>query len=111
MPPDAPRYPSTQVSYWCKYKDLTIVKALFPETVHAASDGFPDNSRRFTMSASSSPSPDRSAPCRGRDSKRTEILKFLFLAFVLFPALSVGVVGAYGFSVWFLQMLYGPPGM
>ncbi|MBB6210662.1 periplasmic nitrate reductase, NapE protein [Novispirillum itersonii] len=109
MPPDAPRYPSTQVSYWCKYKDLTIVKALFPETVHAASDGFPDNSRRFIMSASSSPDP--SAPCRDSGSRRTETLKFLFLAFVLLPAISVGVVGAYGFSVWFLQMIYGPPGL
>lgn len=63
------------------------------------------------MSAPSSPSPDRSAPGPNTSSKRIETLKFLFLAFVLFPVLSVGVVGAYGFSVWFLQMVYGPPGM
>ncbi|HBI07822.1 MAG TPA: nitrate reductase [Erwinia persicina] len=29
---------------------------------------------------------------------------------VLFPLLSVALVGTYGFAVWFLQMLFGPPG-
>ncbi|KPU83415.1 TorE protein [Psychromonas sp. PRT-SC03] len=36
---------------------------------------------------------------------------FLFLTVCLFPILSVALIGAYGFSVWFLQMfLMGPPG-
>lgn len=43
------------------------------------------------------------------DSRRSEILKFVFLAFVLIPVLSVGVVAAYGFSVWMYQLIAGPP--
>ncbi|GLQ29822.1 hypothetical protein GCM10007876_03000 [Litoribrevibacter albus] len=35
---------------------------------------------------------------------------FLFLTVVLFPVLSVAVVGAYGFAVWISQLLMGPPG-
>lgn len=41
---------------------------------------------------------------------RKETRLFYFLIVVLFPALSVAVVGGYGFIVWFLQMLLGPPG-
>lgn len=63
------------------------------------------------MSAFPSPPSAPSTPGRNTGSKRAETLTFLFLAFVLLPALSVGVVGAYGFSVWFLQMIYGPPGL
>lgn len=43
--------------------------------------------------------------------RRAELLTFLFLAFVLIPVLSVGVVGAYGFAIWMVQMVAGPPGM
>lgn len=43
--------------------------------------------------------------------KRRELLTFLFLAAVLVPVLSVAVVGAYGFSVWMVQLIAGPPGM
>ena len=35
---------------------------------------------------------------------------FLFLTVVLAPVLAVAAVGGYGFVVWILQMLYGPPG-
>jgi len=35
---------------------------------------------------------------------------FLFLTVVLAPMLAVAVVGGYGFIVWMLQMIYGPPG-
>jgi nitrate reductase NapE len=45
------------------------------------------------------------------DSRKAELLKFVFLAFVFIPALSVGVVAAYGFAVWIYQMFAGPPGM
>lgn len=63
------------------------------------------------MSAFPSPPSAPSAPGGNTSSKRTETLTFLLLAFVLLPALSVGVVGVYGFSFWFLQMIYGPPGL
>ncbi|WP_019645417.1 periplasmic nitrate reductase, NapE protein [Novispirillum itersonii] len=63
------------------------------------------------MSASSAPPSDPAGSGRAPSSKRIESLKFFVLAFVLLPVLSVAVVGAYGFSVWFLQMIYGPPGL
>ncbi len=44
-------------------------------------------------------------------SKRRELLTFFFLTAVLFPVLSVAVVGAYGLSIWIYQIFTGPPGM
>ncbi len=36
---------------------------------------------------------------------------FLFIAVVLFPVLSVALIGGYGFVVWMLQVFFfGPPG-
>ena len=44
-------------------------------------------------------------------SKSSERKTFFFLTVCLFPALTVALIGAYGFSVWFLQMfIMGPPG-
>ncbi|WP_407061826.1 periplasmic nitrate reductase, NapE protein [Billgrantia zhangzhouensis] len=42
--------------------------------------------------------------------KRRELAVFIFLAGVLFPILAVIVVSGYGFLVWMLQLLTGPPG-
>ncbi|MEZ5907028.1 MAG: periplasmic nitrate reductase, NapE protein [Geminicoccaceae bacterium] len=43
-------------------------------------------------------------------SLERELATFLILAFVVLPALLFGAVAAYGFVVWFLQILYlGPP--
>jgi len=42
--------------------------------------------------------------------KRRELLVFLFITVVLFPLLSVMIVGGYGFAVWIYQMIAGPPG-
>jgi nitrate reductase NapE len=43
-------------------------------------------------------------------SRRRELVMFLFLTVVLAPVLAVAAVGGYGFIVWILQMIYGPPG-
>ncbi len=43
-------------------------------------------------------------------SRRRELAVFLFLTVVLAPVLAVATVGGYGFVVWMLQMIYGPPG-
>jgi nitrate reductase NapE len=43
-------------------------------------------------------------------TKRREIVMFLILAFAIWPILAVAVVGGYGFLVWMLQMIMGPPG-
>ncbi|MFC5698423.1 periplasmic nitrate reductase, NapE protein [Pseudomonas sp. GCM10022186] len=42
--------------------------------------------------------------------KRHETRLFLFLVILLFPLLSVALVGGYGFVVWMLQLIMGPPG-
>ena len=42
--------------------------------------------------------------------RRMEIFAFLFLTAVLMPAVTVAVVGSYGFAVWVYQMVAGPPG-
>ena len=39
-----------------------------------------------------------------------EARSFAFLSIVMVPALTVMGIAAYGFMVWFLQMLSGPPG-
>lgn len=51
--------------------------------------------------------PDRQSPTAER---RREIFLFVFLAVVIWPVLSVAVVGGYGFLVWMYQMIAGPPG-
>lgn len=45
----------------------------------------------------------------GQPSKRRELTLFLFITVVLFPLLSVMIVGGYGFGVWIWQMFNGPP--
>lgn len=39
-----------------------------------------------------------------------EIRLFLFIVVCLFPLISIMVVGGYGFTIWFFQLLFGPPG-
>lgn len=43
-------------------------------------------------------------------TKRGERRVFLFIAVFLFPALSIIFVGGYGFIIWMLQLIFGPPG-
>lgn len=42
-------------------------------------------------------------------SKSQELRSFLFLTVVMAPVLAVMIVGGYGFMVWMLQILGGPP--
>lgn len=42
-------------------------------------------------------------------SKQEERRVFLFLVVFLAPILSVVLVGGYGFSIWMLQLVFGPP--
>ncbi|MBO6949453.1 MAG: nitrate reductase [Rhodospirillales bacterium] len=44
-------------------------------------------------------------PTRGR-----ELATFLVATFIVIPGLAVAFVGGYGFVVWALQMIFGPPG-
>ena len=43
-------------------------------------------------------------------AKRREITMFLLLAVVIWPILSIAIVGGYGFLVWMSQLILGPPG-
>ena len=43
-------------------------------------------------------------------TKKEELRAFLFITVVLFPLLSVIVVGGLGFAIWISQMIFGPPG-
>lgn len=43
-------------------------------------------------------------------SRRAEIIIFLVLAFGIWPIVAVSAVGGYGFLVWMLQIIFGPPG-
>lgn len=43
-------------------------------------------------------------------TKKAELTTSLFLTFVVIPAFTVGGISAYGFMVWFMQLLNGPPG-
>lgn len=41
--------------------------------------------------------------------KRRELAVFIFLTFILAPILAVIVVAGYGFVVWMVQLIAGPP--
>lgn len=41
--------------------------------------------------------------------KRRELFVFLFLTLVLAPIIAVLVVAGYGFIVWMVQIVTGPP--
>jgi nitrate reductase NapE len=43
-----------------------------------------------------------------RHERRMETAMFVFLAVLLFPALSVILVGGIGFAIWMTQLLLGP---
>jgi periplasmic nitrate reductase NapE len=43
-------------------------------------------------------------------TKRQELRSFLFLSVVMAPVLAVILVASYGFVVWMVQLLAGPPG-
>lgn len=43
--------------------------------------------------------------------KQQELRVFLFITVVLFPLLSIILVGGYGLLIWISQMIFGPPGV
>lgn len=56
----------------------------------------------MTPSASSTPPTAHGATTT---SRRAETLMFLALTVLVWPLIAVGSVGAYGFSIWFYQIL------
>jgi nitrate reductase NapE len=45
-----------------------------------------------------------------KSSRLRELMGFLFLTVVLAPAVTVAIVGGYGFVIWMYQIVVGPPG-
>lgn len=43
-------------------------------------------------------------------TRSQELVAFVFLAFILVPVLAILVVAGYGFLVWMVQIVAGPPG-
>ena len=43
-------------------------------------------------------------------SKSFEGRSIAFLLLILIPIITIGIVGGYGFLVWMLQVIFGPPG-
>ena len=43
------------------------------------------------------------------NERKIELRTFLFLTVFLAPILSVMIVGGYGFIIWMVQIVYGPP--
>jgi nitrate reductase NapE len=56
--------------------------------------------------------PELSDPGQAGDAgkKTAELRAFLFLTVVMAPLLAGLIVAGYGFAVWMLQLLAGPPG-
>ncbi|OYD21324.1 periplasmic nitrate reductase, NapE protein [Oceanimonas baumannii] len=52
----------------------------------------------------------KNTPTDGTHTKGREWLSLLFITLVFFPVLSIVCVGGYGFAVWMLQLIFGPPG-
>ncbi|MGI9483610.1 MAG: periplasmic nitrate reductase, NapE protein [Hyphomicrobiales bacterium] len=44
------------------------------------------------------------------NSRWRELSGFLFLTVFLAPAVSIALVGGYGFAIWIYQLIAGPPG-
>ncbi|NTS78090.1 periplasmic nitrate reductase, NapE protein [Catenovulum sp. SM1970] len=44
------------------------------------------------------------------DTKKYERNAFLFITVVLFPAISLALMGSYGFVIWMSQIILRPPG-
>jgi nitrate reductase NapE len=43
--------------------------------------------------------------------RKTERRAFIFLVVFFAPALSIAIVGGYGFAIWISQIILGPPGV
>jgi len=54
--------------------------------------------------------PDSQDHAASANSRREEFFAFFVLAIFIWPIVAVGVVGGYGFIVWMLQLVFGPPG-
>ena len=50
------------------------------------------------------------AEARSRTGRSAELLVFAIIVAFIWPVVAVGVVGGYGFLIWMMQLILGPPG-
>jgi nitrate reductase NapE len=65
------------------------------------------------MQDNTAPSPPIQQPLLAAEQaqqKKQEWRLFIFIIVFLFPILTVLLVSAMGFSIWFYQLIAGPPG-
>lgn len=65
---------------------------------------------RFPSRAATTGQPAADPALPDPAAKRREIAMFVLLAVVIWPILSIAIVGGYGFLVWMSQLIMGPPG-
>jgi periplasmic nitrate reductase NapE len=53
---------------------------------------------------------EQAQPTKPAPTRRSELIVFLIIVALIWPVVTVGVVGGYGFAVWMYQMVAGPPG-
>ena len=53
--------------------------------------------------------PDGNASAPSPSTRQEELRSFLFFTVVMAPVLSVLLVSGYGFAVWMIQLIAGPP--
>ena len=53
--------------------------------------------------------PEENIEPDARSKRLTEWSTFLFVTLIVLPGLTVAFVGGYGFIVWMLQLINGPP--
>jgi len=68
------------------------------------------NDRSLWQTAMLSGRSDSQGHVASPNRRSEELFAFLILAIFIWPILAVGVVGGYGFIVWMLQIVFGPPG-
>ncbi|MEX2449337.1 MAG: periplasmic nitrate reductase, NapE protein [Rhodospirillales bacterium] len=58
------------------------------------------------MAEATKPEPSNADPTTRKD----ELIAFSFLAVVIWPCAAVAIVGGFGFLIWMIQLVFGPPG-
>lgn len=113
--------PPRKDDYACSEREFAVVKKNSKKTWNLGGFGsvsFPSLEAKRTASpaggkvhmarADNSFQPE-DPPRPEAPGKRNEMLAFVFLAVVLFPLLSVILVGGFGFVIWMQHLMFGPP--
>jgi nitrate reductase NapE len=53
---------------------------------------------------------EQASSAKAPQTRRSELIVFLIIVALIWPVVTVGVVGGYGFAVWMYQLVAGPPG-